>query len=252
MLLGIENGPLSAREDGLSSVTKLGGRPVYMKPLKGPNLALVESLTHCQVCGGPMHLVCQAFAPWNDEYNRMLYLFCCNTTSCGAQLEHSWSCFTVQHDEEDVSAFAEDEEDEKQPAKRDGGGVAALRRGDVPPFTFPPLAVDIIDEPLEGTRREGSGPNLPEEEEKLLEKVRSQIRSNNKGELIPKEDLEELEEAIDHTQPKQIGRRQLRQVRKANVARPEAGPSLQHRWGRSVVHECRESRAAPGSAVPAV
>lgn len=199
-MLAIFDGYIPLECDGLSSVTKLGGRPAFMKALATAPVAdataagmtapkLLERDAVCGRCKQPLYLLSQSFCPLREATNRMMYVFCCNSAACAPFPEESWACFTVQVDSEDADA-ANDEEDDP-----------ALRRVDPPvkgqppydatavgPGAFPPVATDIVEEPLK------EHIELSEEEEELKRRIENQDEETAQR---ARADLEELEQNVD-------------------------------------------------------
>jgi hypothetical protein len=158
MMLAIADGAMSTGTDQLSSVTKLGGRPTFMKRLTdddsgvagGRVPAEVAAGAVCGTCATRMFLLAQCYCPLADGHNRMMYVFCCNRSACcalnagagvGAK-KKNWRCVTVQCDSED--AEAEDDEEDHD----DAAGPQSRTREPFTPFAFPPVATYVDAEPM--------------------------------------------------------------------------------------------------------
>lgn len=84
-LLGVIDEPIDAQYDAQEwwSTNKFGGLPSWM----------YTSTIHptCEVCGCPIPLVCQLYAPLHGSNNhRTLYLFCCVSKECRKSGANSW------------------------------------------------------------------------------------------------------------------------------------------------------------------
>jgi hypothetical protein len=149
--LGVYDGYLPLEHDQFPSMTKIGGAPVYTFPaLLTPELtADIAQRTTCKSCGLRMFLLAQAYAPLpggSANHNRMMYTFACNSDRCSQRPDASFVSFALQFDKPDTESFDanDEEEDAAQP-------VEPTPRSLLPPFTFPPLVIDIVDEPAKET-----------------------------------------------------------------------------------------------------
>jgi len=87
MMLGVCSGkPLSIELERSALTTKIGGQPRFH--VKPPKKCLEQQLI-CEICGlsNRIVLVAQVYTPL--EFNRSLYIFCCNSRKC-ALTSKSW------------------------------------------------------------------------------------------------------------------------------------------------------------------
>lgn len=146
MLLGVWDGFLNPQEEALSSVSKVGGRPVYMPPNADEIRDAVAPLALCGVCGDPMFLLLQCYCPLpngNEDFNRMKYIFCCNNATCSQQPEKSWVSVSVTCSTYDAAA----ERGEGEPGSDEDDVEEMPAAPHHMPFTFPSAGVGVVDEP---------------------------------------------------------------------------------------------------------
>jgi hypothetical protein len=142
--LGVFDGYLPLEHDMFPSMTKIGGSPVFTFPdlMPAEMVSDIKQRKTCKSCGSQMFLLAQAFAPLTSSHNRMVYTFGCNSDQCSLRPDSSFTSFAVQFDKPDLESMnaADDETDAPVP-------VEATPKELLPPFTLPPLAVDVVDEP---------------------------------------------------------------------------------------------------------
>jgi hypothetical protein len=179
MMLAVYDGYLSAAQEALSSVTKLGGTPAY---LSTEAQTAVAQRTTCKRCRTPMFLVAQCYCPLRDGANRMMYVFACNKARCAEYPLESWAAVTVQHGEEDP-AIDDGQNDElerlEQPVDLRGGASGA--------FVFPAVATYVEPEPEKETI----------EQSELEREMQRAAESNAHNPDIDATDLEELDRNVD-------------------------------------------------------
>lgn len=172
-MLGLFDDYMSLRENRLTSVTKIGGTPTYFPHLLAADGLLsdeqrsqLRSWQRCGVCGADMYLLAQAYAPAPTfallspsatsvappPHHRMLYVWCCNSSVCSKQPRDSWKAAVIQVDQEDLDAFGEDgegnrnaeeDEEDEEPYREH-----PLPRGALPcTHAFPPCHVHVVPEP---------------------------------------------------------------------------------------------------------
>lgn len=173
VLLGLFDDYMSIPQNRLTSISKIGGTPNYFPSLFEKGLLSssqqdqIRDWTRCGVCGKELYLIAQAYAPAPTSaiqrstssepnaalplHNRMLYLWCCNSASCGEQPKDSWRCICVQVDQEDTLAFGDDtvnKEDDEVEEDEDAYRLTPLPRASLPvAHCFPPVNVRISPEP---------------------------------------------------------------------------------------------------------
>ncbi|KAK7194887.1 Programmed cell death protein 2, C-terminal putative domain containing protein [Novymonas esmeraldas] len=145
VLLGLFDGYMPHHRDQLSSETKLGGTPTYFPTLCDTDAARIRAWTSCGVCGRAMSLLAQAYsplptAPTSRPHHRMVYVFACNSGYCARQPSSSTAAFSVQVDEEDTQALAEEEDEED-------GVMETSPPLELPEAVLPPCFVAIDAEP---------------------------------------------------------------------------------------------------------
>lgn len=207
MLLGVWDGFLNPTEDLLSSVSKLGGKPVYMAPNAQEISDAVRPLTTCGVCGDQMFLLLQCYCPLpdgNEDWNRMKYVFCCNNATCCQQPQRSWVSLSVTSSSYDEAAekgegeVEEDDEVEEMPAAQHHA-----------PNAFPAAGIDIVDEPAKSNVTVLNS----EEQHFLAEYERRELKQRKIAEMrargeepdeqeileagMTREDAEDMEKEID-------------------------------------------------------
>ena len=145
--LGVFDGYLPLEHDVFKSMTKIGGNAVLTFParLSPEMLQDIDKRTMCKACGAHMFLLAQAFAPLpgsSATHNRMLYTFACNSDRCSLRPDDAFVSFALQFDQPDTESLDanDDESDAPQPVEATPCSLLA-------PFSFPPLAVEIVDEP---------------------------------------------------------------------------------------------------------
>lgn len=211
VFLGVFDDYMSLHQNELTSLTKLGGTPTYFPQLlsaaapaaKGAadhqevahslSASQLEELREgprCGVCGRHMFLLVQAYAPApsfalstpSAAHNRMLYVWCCNSSGCASSASispsritpDSWKCLVVQVDKEDEEAFGEGSENEGSNDEDEDANPYCefpLPLSALPRPSFPPCHVHITPEP---PKRIGAPFPLPppsKEEEALKKKV---------------------------------------------------------------------------------
>lgn len=185
-LLGICDGYMPAARNALTSETKIGGTATYLPELSEAQRAQIKAWTSCGVCGRPMALLLQAYSPLPSSrgpHHRMLYVFACNSASCCRQPSSSWVAFSLQVDQEDEAAEAEDTEEGAEPLEE------PLRPSELPVNTLPPCYVYIDVEPA----KEIVVPTDVERE--LIRMAEENAKSGANG--IAEADLKEIEATID-------------------------------------------------------
>ncbi|KAG5479433.1 hypothetical protein LSCM1_04696 [Leishmania martiniquensis] len=188
VLLGLFDGYMSHKRDRLTSETKLGGTPTYFPPLGDAEKAQIHRWTSCGICGHAMSLLAQAYsplptAPATHPHHRMVYVFACNSAYCSRQPASSMVSFSVQVDQEDEQALAEntDEEDEDEAIK-----MGPLLPSELHEAVLPPCYVYIGAEPS----REVVEPTDIERE--LIKMAEENARS-----AVSDEELQQLEQLVD-------------------------------------------------------
>ena len=207
MLLGVWDGLMPDAAAALTSSTKLGGRPVYTYPLP-PQIEseITNRLAKCASCGDPMFLVLQSFSPLpngNEQYNRMKYVYACNSAVCSTKESGSWRAFSITFSTHD--AAAEDADNESEDSGEEPAFPATL-----PPFMYAAARLDFIDEPEE------KATVLSRKEEMVLAVYERRVLAQKRAEaakargeepdsddereaakLVGDEDVQELEREID-------------------------------------------------------
>lgn len=206
MLLGVWDGFLNPTEEALSSVSKLGGKPVFMAPNADAIRDTVNPLATCGVCGDPMFLLLQCYCPLpdgNEDFNRMKYVFCCNNATCSQQPDKSWVSISVTNSAFDEAAERGEGEDDAEDDVEEMPSAPHHM-----PFTFPSAGIDVVDEPDKAVVKLSA-----HEEHMLAQYERRQLRQKKIAEMrargeepdeqelleagLTQEDAEEMEKEID-------------------------------------------------------
>ncbi|CAG9573458.1 conserved hypothetical protein [Leishmania major strain Friedlin] len=179
---------MSHKRDQLTSETKLGGTPTYFPPLSDADKAQIRRWTSCGVCGHAMSLLTQAYsplptAPASRPHHRMVYVFGCNSGYCSRQPTSSMVAFSVQVDQEDEQALAENAEEEDEDEVIETG---PLLPSELPEAVLPPCYVYIDAEPS----KEAVVPTDIERE--LIKMAEENARST-----VTDEELQQLEQTVD-------------------------------------------------------
>ncbi|KAG5502447.1 hypothetical protein JIQ42_05325 [Leishmania sp. Namibia] len=188
VLLGLFDGYMSHRRDQLTSETKLGGTPTYFPPLSDTERAQIHRWTSCGVCGHAMSLLAQAYsplptAPATHPHHRMVYVFACNSSYCARQPTSSMVAFSVQVDQEDEQALAENAEEEDEDEVIETG---PLLPSELPEAVLPPCYVCIDAEPSKEVV-------VPTDIERELIKMAEE----NARSTVTDEELQQLEQTLD-------------------------------------------------------
>lgn len=182
MQLAIADEPLPESEELLSSVTKIGGRPRFIRPL--PSLygdQLRDQMykeCFCRRCKSQLFLLAQCYCPIHDGRNRMMYIFCCNRAGCVGMGDDAWRCFTVE------TNLDEDDDGDNEGGAADAAGWAWGGAN-----AFPPVATFIEPEPASPPSPVGNVVNIAEELKKAAEL--------NEKSSLPDHEIQELEQQVD-------------------------------------------------------
>ncbi|CAC9486099.1 conserved hypothetical protein [Leishmania infantum JPCM5] len=179
---------MSHKRDRLTSETKLGGTPTYFPPLSDADKAQIRRWTSCGVCGHAMSLLTQAYSPLptasaSRPHHRMMYVFACNSGYCSRQPTSSMVAFSVQVDQEDEQALAENSEEEEKDEVIETG---PLLPSELPEAVLPPCYVYIDAEPSKEVV-------MPTDIERELIKMAEE----NARSTVTDEELQQLEQTVD-------------------------------------------------------
>lgn len=189
--LGIFDGYMSRKRDRLTSETKIGGTPTYFPTLSETQQTQLRRWTSCGVCGHAMSLLAQAYsplptAPADMPHHRMLYVFACNSSYCARQPSSSMVAFSLQVDQEDEQALAEDTEQAEGGDEDEVIETGPLLPAELPDAVLPPCYVYIEAEPTKEVV-------VPTDIERELIKMAEE----NAHSTVSDEELQQLEQTVD-------------------------------------------------------
>lgn len=110
--LGFVDTEVTPSEQPIFEDSFIGGQPVWFHENSPPP----EELVSCKNCGGVLALILQAFSPLEDAlYDRALYVFGCQKSSCNRQKGTIRALRAVSKDPDRVSGYKKEiEESQKQ------------------------------------------------------------------------------------------------------------------------------------------